>query len=76
MAAGEKRWHATIPLGIAAVALGAMALWMEGSPMLAFTALLLATCLWGPSGILSSLPASFLKVSLKLSKLSLQKTSS
>lgn len=60
--AGEKRLHATIPLGIAALSLGAMALWIDEFPMLAFLAMLSATCFWGPSGIISSLPASFLKV--------------
>lgn len=40
-----------------------MALWIDDSPMFAFVALLLATTLWAPAGILSSLPATFLKVS-------------
>lgn len=65
--AGERRWHATGPLALSALSLGCMAMWIDGNSMLAFGALLLATSLWGPAGILSSLPATFLKVTFPAS---------
>ena len=54
--------HAAGPLLVSALALGAMAVWLEVAPALAFLMLIVATLLWGPAGILSSLPASFLHV--------------
>lgn len=51
-----------MPLAVSAFALGAMAVWLDIAPALAFCMLLAATLLWGPAGILSSLPASFLHV--------------
>ena len=67
---GEKRLHAAVPLGCSALALGAMAVWLDIAPALAFGMLLVATLLWGPAGILSSLPATFLHVRLSLDSIS------
>ena len=60
-AAGERRWHVTIPLAVSSLALASMAHTMEHRPSLAFLALLVATLAWAPNGIMYSYPATFLQ---------------
>ena len=60
-AAGERRWHVTVPLAISSIALASMAHTMEHRPSLAFLALLVATLAWAPNGIMYSYPATFLQ---------------
>ena len=57
---GERRYHATIPFVLATVALAFMAAEIDENPTAAFIAMLVATVLWGPAGIISALPATFL----------------
>lgn len=58
--AGERKFHATLPFMLAAGALGVMAWLIDTDPRTAFLAMLGATILWGPAGIISTLPATFL----------------
>ena len=51
-----------VPFLMAAGALCCMAVFMERDPSAAFASLLMATVLWGPAGIIYSLPATFLQV--------------
>lgn len=62
--AGERRLHCFVPFVMAAGALSCMALFMDYDPSAAFVCLLGATVLWGPAGIIYSLPATFLQAGL------------
>jgi len=57
---GERRAHIALPLAVAALALTGLAMTVESQKMTAFIFLLLAAALWAPSGVLHTLPASFL----------------
>ena len=57
---GERRYHATVPFVIATAALGCMSAMIDENPSVAFLSMLGATVLWGPAGIISALPATFL----------------
>lgn len=61
-ATGERRFHCGVPFLLAAGALCCMAVFMDSDPSAAFASLLMATVLWGPAGIIYSLPATFLQV--------------
>jgi hypothetical protein len=58
--AGERKYHAFVPFVIATLALGSMSALIDTNPATAFLAMLCATVLWGPAGIISALPATFL----------------
>jgi len=57
---GERKYHAFVPFVIATLALGTMSALIDTNPATAFLAMLCATVLWGPAGIISALPATFL----------------
>ncbi|KAK9816765.1 hypothetical protein WJX72_004884 [[Myrmecia] bisecta] len=57
---GERRLHTTIPFAIGSVALACLGYSMSRNPWAAFLSLLAATAIWGPAGIVSSFPATFL----------------
>lgn len=60
-AAAVARTHIALPFAVGAVALLIMAASIDTAPVLAFGALLAAAAgLWAPSGVVYSLPASFL----------------
>lgn len=58
--AGERRAHIAGPYVAAAAALAGLALSVEARPATAFACLLGSAALWAPSGVLHTLPASFL----------------
>ncbi|KAK9909692.1 hypothetical protein WJX75_006123 [Coccomyxa subellipsoidea] len=58
---GERRLHSSIPFLVGAAALTSMAFFMDSDPSAAFVSLLGATIVWGPAGVVYSLPATFLK---------------
>lgn len=60
---GERRLHSSIPFLVGAAALTSMAFFMDSDPSAAFVSLLGATIVWGPAGVVYSLPATFLKAS-------------
>ena len=53
-----------MPFLLGAVALLSMAFFLDRNPSAAFVSLLGATVIWGSGGVVYSLPASFLSVSL------------
>ncbi len=59
--AGERRLHSSIPFLVGAAALTSMAFFMDSDPSAAFVSLLGATIVWGPAGVVYSLPATFLQ---------------
>lgn len=61
--AGETRLHSSVPLLMGSVALLSMAFFLDHNPSAAFVSLLVATVIWGSSGVVYGLPASFLSVS-------------
>ncbi len=62
--AGERRLHSAIPFLVGAAALTSMAFFMDSDPSAAFVSLLGATIVWGPAGVVYSLPATFLQACL------------
>ncbi|BDA42609.1 Putative tartrate transporter [Coccomyxa sp. Obi] len=58
---GERRLHSSIPFLVGAAALTTMAFFMDSDPSAAFVSLLGATIVWGPAGVVYSLPATFLQ---------------
>lgn len=71
LCAGERRLHSAIPFLVGAGSLMAMAFFMDSDPSAAFVALLGATVVWGPAGVVYSLPATFLQASPSAKKVTL-----
>lgn len=61
-AAGERKLHATLPFLAGAGCLALMGAFLDSNPAAGFAALLGATVMWGPAGIIYGLPATFLQV--------------
>ena len=61
VSAGERKLHATVPFLAGAGCLALLGAYVDHNPAAAFAALLGATVLWGPAGIIYGLPAMFLQ---------------